>query len=84
LPADEQAAFICDRDRWLASSLILSRLKMLWKNAMNQPGNFAWPRMVAGTVHSKKTPCEFFDQGKKPDVLGDEVSPLSTRLEQPR
>src|SRR5260370_21975806 len=35
----EQAASICDRDRWLASNLILSRPKMLWKIAMNPIGN---------------------------------------------
>jgi hypothetical protein len=35
LPADEQAASICDRDRWLASNLISSGLKMFWKITMN-------------------------------------------------
>jgi hypothetical protein len=39
LPADEQAASICDRDRWLASNLISSGLKMFWKITMNQLGS---------------------------------------------
>jgi hypothetical protein len=38
---------ICDRDRWLASNLIFSGLKMLRKIAMNQLGN----------LHGRKSGC---------------------------
>ncbi len=39
---------IFDRDRWLASNLILSRLKMSWKIAMKLLGNL--PGRKSGCV----------------------------------